>query len=243
MTPSAFWPEALPWAQQAHQQTGVLTSVILAQWAIETAYGGPDWSPRNNPGNVGDTQEGGQVDYPTLAAGVAAYVRTMELGYYDAVRAATTWQAQALALGESPWASAHYASAGGGPGSALVWVIETYDLTQYDAPAPAPAPQEHDMALQMTDPESGKVMASDADGDLYVDEGGIPDLVVTTLGEHPTWAAGEVESAGKNPCVGLVPWKDPSGRWGYAYITQPSSGSGSLGPYSTYHIGRDGIPH
>jgi hypothetical protein len=140
-SPASFWPEALPWAQEAHAATGVCISVILAQWGIETAYGGPDWQPpRNNPGNVGDTQEAGQMDYPTLAAGVQGYIACMLLGYYVGVRDAVGWYAQAVALGNSPWAASHYALAGGGPGSELVSIIQADNLTQYDEAPPAPAP-------------------------------------------------------------------------------------------------------
>lgn len=137
MDPSLFFPTALPWARIASRLTNVPVSVILAQWAVETGYGGPDWSPRNNPGNVGDTEAGGQVVYPTLAAGVTAYVSTMLLPYYEAVRMwPAPWSdaeadASALALGKSPWAAGHY-DAGTGPGSALLAVMSTYDLYQYN---------------------------------------------------------------------------------------------------------------
>jgi hypothetical protein len=107
---------------------------------------------------------------------------------------------------------------------------------------PIPTPTEDDMAFQMCDPASGKTLATDANGNFYGDSGIAPTLIVTTLAQHPDWQAGEAESAGKNPCVGLVPWKDPTGAWGYAYVTKPAGGSGSLGPYSTYHIRRDGTP-
>jgi hypothetical protein len=134
----SFWDEALPYAQQAHSQTGVLTSVILAQWANETGYGGVDWSVYHNPGNVGDPAAGGQTTYPTLQAGVDAYISTMLLPYYAAVRSASTWQTQCAALGASPWAASHY---GNPPGEDLVQIINANDLTQYDgSPAPTPVP-------------------------------------------------------------------------------------------------------
>ena len=77
MTPAQFFAAAKPFADWANRDTGVHQSVILAQWAIETAYGGADWlPPRNNPGNVGNYTAGGQMDYPTLAAGVqTSFVR------------------------------------------------------------------------------------------------------------------------------------------------------------------------
>lgn len=133
MTPDEFFAEALPWAQQAHPQTNVLVSVILAQWADETGYGGPDWSPNNNPGNVGSYDNQPVATFPTLQDGVNAYIHTMNLPYYTAVRDATTWQSQATELGKSPWASGHY---GNPPGSDLIAIIDNHDLTKYDGPPP-----------------------------------------------------------------------------------------------------------
>lgn len=138
MDPETFFATALPWARIASRLTGVNVSVVLAQWADETGYGGPDWSPDNNPGNVGNTEHGGQVTYPTLAAGVTAYVRTMLLPYYVDVRG---WgptpaevDASAVNLGKSPWAAGHYDN-GHGPGSALLAIMGQFDLYQYDVPA------------------------------------------------------------------------------------------------------------
>jgi hypothetical protein len=129
VTPEQFFAEALPWARQAHAATGVYTSVILAQWAVETGFGGPDWSPNNNPGNVGSFDGKPVATFPTLAEGVDAYIQTMKLGYYDAVRAAPTPFTQAFRLGESPWASGHY---GIPPGSDLTAIMDDYHLYQYD---------------------------------------------------------------------------------------------------------------
>jgi hypothetical protein len=135
MTPSEFFTAALSFAQQAHNATGVEVSVILAQWADENGY---DWPPPgNNPGNVGNTQHGGQVTYVSIADGVAAYIYTMKLAYYKAVRAPVGWQDQALALGASPWAAGHY---GNPPGSGLVDIIETYELMRYDNGGTTPGP-------------------------------------------------------------------------------------------------------
>lgn len=145
MTPDEFFAVALPYAHQAHAQTGVLVSVILAQWADETGYGGPDWSPNNNPGNVGSYDGQPVAKFPSLQAGVNAYIQTMRLDYYAAVRAATTATAQATALGQSPWASGHY---GNPPGADLIAILNTYNLTQYDALPPIPVPiKEETMSL------------------------------------------------------------------------------------------------
>jgi hypothetical protein len=109
------------------------------------------------------------------------------------------------------------------------------------APAPGPAGGEEDMGFTATDPQSGLVIATDADGNFY--GSGIGDLKVTTLTQHPDWHAGSAASGGQNPCIGITPWKDPDGKWGYCYITRPASGTGGFGPYDLYHIGRDGTPH
>lgn len=140
-TPASFWPVALPWAQQASAATNVAISVILAQWAIETAYGGYDWSVEHNPGNVGSFDGQPLNMMPSLAVGVQAYEQCMMQGYYNGVRQGpNAWYAESLALGQSPWASAHYALPGSYPGSELLWVINNYNLTQYDAGGPTPAP-------------------------------------------------------------------------------------------------------
>lgn len=135
MIPAAFIAAALPFALQAHAATDVHPSVILAQWADENGFVWPP--PFNNPGNVGDTSHGGQQGYPSIAAGVAAYIQTMNLGYYNAVRAPGSAVEQATALGRSPWAAGHYGSP---PGSNLVALISQYDLTRYDGPPAPPAP-------------------------------------------------------------------------------------------------------
>jgi len=168
-SPSTFWPEALPWARIAHAETGVLTSVILSQWAIETGYGGADWQPPfNNPGNVGSFDGQPVNRFPSLTQGVAAYVQTIKLGYYNAVRAATTWDAQCVALGNSPWASAHYRLPGGSNGSELIYVVEHYNLTQYDGAAPQPQPQPTPQPTPTPTPKEYEIMDSTtaANGDI-----------------------------------------------------------------------------
>ncbi len=142
MSIDAFIAEALPYAERASSPTGVRVSVILAQWIDETwdpatQSPGPDWTVRHNPGNV---SPGGIVaTYPTLDAGVTAWVDTMLGPVYAPVRVAPTVAAQCMALGASPWAASHYMASGPPPGSDLERLVTTYDLTQYDLP---PAPPE-----------------------------------------------------------------------------------------------------
>ncbi len=140
-TPAQFWPEALPWAQQVHSRLPVMfVSVVLAQWASETGYGGYDWSVAHNPGNVGSFDGRPVNTFPNLQTGVDAYIQTLQNGYYRAVLAATTWSSQCYALGNSPWASGHYEAAGPPPGEDLIKIVNANNLTQYDGSQPTPTP-------------------------------------------------------------------------------------------------------
>jgi hypothetical protein len=131
----AWVNEVLPYAQVGKQDTGVLVSVILAQWADETAWGTSVAYLEGN--NLAGVSPGGVIArYPDLNAGLTAWVQTMTLGYYAAVRAAQGWNAQALALGASPWAAGHYQLPGQAEGSALVAIIADNSLWLYDGPAP-----------------------------------------------------------------------------------------------------------
>jgi len=107
-------------------------------------------------------------------------------------------------------------------------------------PGVTPSAPSQEVEMYMTDPESKKVICTDADGNMYAEPGSIP--VVVTLGQHPQWQAGSAESGGTNPVVGITPWGDQNGEWGFCFITKPSSGSGSFGPYDLYHINRNGTP-
>jgi hypothetical protein len=123
--------------------------VVLAQWDVE----GKGWPPAfNNPGDVGDPANAGQTSYPSIQAGVDAYVRTMMLSYYSGVRSAVGYVAQSQALGKSPWAAGHY---GNPPGSDLISIIQTNSLTQYDVLPPAPTPPSPQEAEEMTSWQEG----------------------------------------------------------------------------------------
>lgn len=155
---ASFWPQALPWAQQVHAKLPELfISFVLAQWAEETGYGGPDWTPNNNPGNVGSFDGQPVNKFATKAAGVAAYEQTITNGLYGPVLAALSPDSQSFALGNSPWASAHYEAAGPPPGEDLVKIIASFDLTQYDGTGPAPKPAPPPPAPEILKPTSGKV--------------------------------------------------------------------------------------
>lgn len=97
--------------------------------------------------------------------------------------------------------------------------------------------------MYYTDPTTGKIVATDATGAMYADPGMGFGFVVANLEQHSTWQAGTVESHGANPCVGIAAWRDPNQSWGYCYITRPTSGHGSFGPYDLYHFRRTGTPN
>jgi hypothetical protein len=138
VTTQDFINEVLGYAQRGKAATGVLVSVILAQWACETGWGSSDFfSQGHNPAGI---SPGGQVAaYPSLDAGTDAWIQTMDLSYYDGVRGAGGWNAQCVALGQSPWAGSHYDN-GNGPGSILLDLVKENSLWTYDAPAPSPGP-------------------------------------------------------------------------------------------------------
>jgi hypothetical protein len=108
-------------ARSASSATGVPAVVILTQWGVETGFGtSRAWLEGHNYGGV---SPGGRLAYyPSRTEGLAAYVRTLNLGYYAGVRAAgragdVTGTLDALAA--SPWAGGHYADRGGVAGASL----------------------------------------------------------------------------------------------------------------------------
>jgi hypothetical protein len=199
MATNPFWAEALPYAKQAHAATGVLASVILSQWADETGYGGPDWSQLHNPGNV--SPGGADASYPTLQAGVEAYVAARNNGLYAAVKSARDWRAQCVALGQSPWAAGHYDATGGGPGSDLIDIVTEYDLTQYDAPAAAPTPSLPSKLVV------GMAATPGGGGYWLVTAGGI----VSHFGDAP--AIGSLPNPPAAPVIGIAATVSGKGFW------------------------------
>lgn len=144
MSEDQFWSEAMPYALQAHQATGLFLSLILAQFADETEYGGSDWSVHHNPGNVGSFDGRPVASFRTLEAGTQAYIQLMNEAHQfgPTIRRGTTPFAQAFLLGDAHpvWASGGYRARGGPPGSALVSIINEFDLTRFDAGNPRPSP-------------------------------------------------------------------------------------------------------
>lgn len=141
-----FFTEYLNDAQKAAAQCpGMLVSVILAQWADETGYGSSQAFVAGN--NYAGVSAGGGVNtFPSKAAGLDAYINTLNLPYYNTVRATVGWQAQCVALGQSPWAGSKYDAndynAGlplANPGIDLVNIVTENALTRYDTAPSAPS--------------------------------------------------------------------------------------------------------
>lgn len=108
------------------------------------------------------------------------------------------------------------------------------------SPAPNPQPQ-GEPKMFASDPVTGGVWATDPDGALYALLGA---PYVAGLNTHPGWQAGEAESAGANPCVGLAYWREAGVDDGVIFFTKPASGEGGIAgtPYSGYRFRRDGTP-
>lgn len=136
MSQQSFVAQMTPYAQYAAAATGINADLILAQWGNETAWGS-SYAEKNNVGNVGVYGGGPNPSFPTLDAGVGAYINFINgNSRYDSVRQATTIQAQAVALGASGYASGQY-NDGSGPGSSLLSELQGMGVNVGAAPGVA----------------------------------------------------------------------------------------------------------
>jgi len=146
---------ALPFArlaQQRMEEQGMehpwYVSVILAQWGVEQGWSLPSYTGYNW-GNVsaipGYPAVGGiPVAGSPLAfayaynpmQGMDYYVIYVQKGYYTGVTAAYPRgpQAQAIAIGQSPWDADHYAI-NGYVGAKLLNAMNAFDLYRFDNPS------------------------------------------------------------------------------------------------------------
>jgi len=115
-------------------------------------------------------------------------------------------------------------------------------LVDNPPPPKPPTPQGvTDMSLFAYDPVTGGVWGTDANGDGYGLEGA---PYPGGLSAHPAWQAGQAESGGANPCVGICYWGKPGQNDGVTFFTQPAGGKGGIAgtPYSMYRFLRGGTP-
>jgi hypothetical protein len=119
--PAGFASSMMSYAEQASAATGLDVGLIIAQWGNETAWG-TEFAEPNNIGNIGVYSGGPNYSYPTLAAGVQAYINFMNGGYMAKYKAQWMGQSaneQAVIIGSSGYAGGGY-NDGGGPGSSLI---------------------------------------------------------------------------------------------------------------------------
>ncbi len=122
MTPAQFAATYRPTARTVSEGTGIDDVVLLAQWANETAWGTVVIG--NNLGNIRCSPTS-FCRYPSLAAFATDCIATFHNGFYNAVLAATTPEAQLAALVASPWSSGHY----GGNLHPFYDPLEAYEMT------------------------------------------------------------------------------------------------------------------
>lgn len=138
-----YFDDMLVYAQRASAGTGIPVSVILAQWANESAYGKSDFAlNHNNHGGIkytsnADYEVDGHAGYYSVNRFVDDYIRVMNLSYYQAVVAAGSTPGvndDFEALGESPYAGSGYGREDGGPGRWLKDLWLQWSLSKYDNP-------------------------------------------------------------------------------------------------------------
>ncbi len=122
MTPAQFAATYGPTARVVSNGTGIDNVVLMAQWANETAWGTAVFG--NNLGNIRCSPTT-FCRYATLDDFASACIATFHNGFYNAVLAATTAEAQLAALVASPWSSNHY----GGNLHPFYDPLEAYELT------------------------------------------------------------------------------------------------------------------
>lgn len=144
---AGFIPSVVGYAQAASGKTGIPTSLIIAQWAIETQWGEDHKAhpPYSNLAGIGGL--GKYVKYKSINDFITVgYAPLMNSKYPMVASAAKASgvKAACVALGKSPWAEHHYradatgtegqfAGSSGTEGLALWNVIKSNNLTQYDS--------------------------------------------------------------------------------------------------------------
>lgn len=116
MSPDKFFNKMSPYAVAAGAKLHMPPKVILAQWALESAYGESSLAREsNNYGGIkytsaADGRNGSYAAYDSIRSFVSGYVRVLSLSYYDEVRRASGVHDTAVELGKSPYAGdPHYA--------------------------------------------------------------------------------------------------------------------------------------
>lgn len=116
MNPEKFFQKMSPYAIKAGAALGMPPKVILAQWALESAYGQSRLAQAsNNFGGIkytshADGRDGSYSAYDSVSSFTNDYIRVMGSSYYYEVRQASGIHDTVVALGKSPYAGdLHYA--------------------------------------------------------------------------------------------------------------------------------------
>jgi flagellum-specific peptidoglycan hydrolase FlgJ len=141
MSAADFFSTYGPYAKRASSALGVPASVILGQWALESAYG-TSTVFKNNNNLAGIKHVASSIDSGVSPSGYSKYrdlnqftddyIRVMNNGLYDDVKKAGSVEGAVFALGSSPWAETHYRDSNGLEGGNLLTVIKSNSLTQFD---------------------------------------------------------------------------------------------------------------
>jgi hypothetical protein len=134
-------------ARSGHDKTGIPTSVILAQWILETGgFTSRLFLDAHNFAGIkyhgAYEKTNGFSKYPDINTGFNDWVRTINLSYYTEVRTIAKSNGAISevikALGASPWDADHYNN-GKGPGSSLLALWSSEQLGVFDTPLPTNA--------------------------------------------------------------------------------------------------------
>ena len=199
-----------------------------------------------NPLDVADYSNN-SYGFPSLAAAAnatAAVIRQSNMAViYDVLARNGGLADFSAACAASPWSTGGYHghpdAIASIPQQPVVTAPGTVPTPVPVTPTPPPiVTPSGEPTMFAYDPETGGYWATDENGDLYTG-GGAP--FIGGLTQHPAWQAGQAESGGTDPCVGLVYWGKP-GHDGITFFTKPASGKGGWAgtPYNTYTFLRNG---
>jgi hypothetical protein len=125
MQPQDFVATYLTTAELVKAGTGLDEDTLLAQWALETAWGSV-FAGANNLGNIRCSPTS-FCSYTSLGVFAQAAIQVFHNGLYAGVLATAgqSIEVQIAALGASPWDAGHY---GNPPGSALIPFAKEIDM-------------------------------------------------------------------------------------------------------------------
>ena len=232
----------------------------VARWMVAEEPPG-SWYHACDPLNVNNLAEHDVESFPDLTTAAiatsAVILQSNMAPIADALAENAPLSQFSAACAVAPWSTGGYHGRPGDiAGIPVPPAVEAPGWTSPLAPAPptppapAPAPptpvptpitQEDDMQMCAYDPVTGGIWLTDENGAIYAVDGS-EYVVAANLNTHPAWLAGQEESDGANPVVGICYWGKPGEADGYALFTKPTSGVGGIPgtPYDQYRWNRDG---